>query len=79
MITKSHDKTWLISRVNMIKFTRIGRGIPKYAKYVKDIIANESSLDEFETVALTEECNSRILNKTKLPLNERILEASLFK
>ncbi|XP_055800390.1 uncharacterized protein LOC129869807 [Solanum dulcamara] len=43
------------------------QGIPKYAKFVKDIVANKSKLAEFATVALTEECSSRILNKSKLP------------
>lgn len=42
------------------------QGIPKCAKYVKDIVANKSKLAEFETLALTEECSSRILNKVKL-------------
>ncbi|XP_019246402.1 PREDICTED: uncharacterized protein LOC109226054 [Nicotiana attenuata] len=39
--------------------------VPKYAKYIKDIVANKRRLTEFETVALTEECSSRI--KGKLP------------
>ncbi|XP_016471212.1 uncharacterized protein LOC107793385 [Nicotiana tabacum] len=34
--------------------------VPKYAKYIKDIVANKRRLTEFETVALTEECSSRI-------------------
>ncbi|XP_049387509.1 uncharacterized protein LOC125851820 [Solanum stenotomum] len=42
--------------------------IPKYAKYVKEIVVNKRRLKEYETVALTEECSSRIQNKfpTKL-------------
>ncbi|XP_070050238.1 uncharacterized protein [Nicotiana tomentosiformis] len=39
--------------------------VPKYAKYIKDIVANKRRLTEFETVALTEECISRI--QSKLP------------
>ncbi|XP_009610698.1 uncharacterized protein [Nicotiana tomentosiformis] len=39
--------------------------VPKYAKYIKDIVANKRRLIEFETVALTEECSSRI--QSKLP------------
>ncbi|XP_075107124.1 uncharacterized protein LOC142180098 [Nicotiana tabacum] len=35
------------------------REIPKYAKYIKDIVAHKRKLTEFETVALTEECTSR--------------------
>nr|XP_016472100.1 PREDICTED: uncharacterized protein LOC107794148 [Nicotiana tabacum] len=34
--------------------------VPKDAKYIKDIVANKRRLIEFETVALTEECSSRI-------------------
>ncbi|XP_019240138.1 PREDICTED: uncharacterized protein LOC109220128, partial [Nicotiana attenuata] len=34
--------------------------VPKYAKYIKDIVANKRRLTEFETVALAEECSSRI-------------------
>ncbi|XP_055803470.1 uncharacterized protein LOC129872531 [Solanum dulcamara] len=41
--------------------------IPKYAKFVKDIVVNKSKLAEFVTVALTKEYSSRILNKIKLP------------
>ncbi|XP_070046579.1 uncharacterized protein [Nicotiana tomentosiformis] len=39
--------------------------VPKYAKYIKDIVANKKRLTEFETVALTEEYSSRI--QSKLP------------
>nr|XP_009602796.1 uncharacterized protein LOC104097882 [Nicotiana tomentosiformis] len=39
--------------------------VPKYAKYIKDIVANKRRLNEFKTVALIEECSSRI--QTKLP------------
>nr|XP_016434691.1 PREDICTED: uncharacterized protein LOC107761043 [Nicotiana tabacum] len=43
------------------------REVPKYAKYIKDIVANKRRLTEFETVALTVECTSRI--QQKLPQN----------
>lgn len=36
------------------------QGISKYAKYVKDVVDNKSRLTENETVALIEECSSRI-------------------
>ncbi|XP_070046116.1 uncharacterized protein [Nicotiana tomentosiformis] len=39
--------------------------VTKYAKYIKDIVANKRRLTEFKTVALTEECSSRI--QSKLP------------
>ncbi|KAH0635958.1 hypothetical protein KY289_035873 [Solanum tuberosum] len=35
-------------------------GIPKYAKYVKEIVANKRRLTEYETIALTGECSSKI-------------------
>ncbi|XP_070046948.1 uncharacterized protein [Nicotiana tomentosiformis] len=43
------------------------REIPKYAKYIKDVVDHKRRLTEFETVALTEECTSRVQNK--LPQN----------
>ncbi|XP_016497834.2 uncharacterized protein LOC107816613 [Nicotiana tabacum] len=39
--------------------------VPKYAKYIKDILPNKRRLTEFKTVALTEKCSSRI--QSKLP------------
>ncbi|XP_070032117.1 uncharacterized protein [Nicotiana tomentosiformis] len=39
--------------------------MPKYAKYIKDIVENKRRLTEFETMALTEECSPRI--QSKLP------------
>ncbi|KAK4712830.1 hypothetical protein R3W88_018737 [Solanum pinnatisectum] len=46
------------------------RGIPKYAKYVKEIVANKRRLTEYETVALTEECSSRIQNNLPIKLKD---------
>nr|XP_009626184.1 uncharacterized protein LOC104116921 [Nicotiana tomentosiformis] len=43
------------------------REVLKYAKYIKDIVANKRRLTEFETGALTEKCTSRIQHK--LPQN----------
>ncbi|XP_055806935.1 uncharacterized protein LOC129875693 [Solanum dulcamara] len=37
--------------------------IPKYAKYVKDILANKSRLAEYEMVELIEVCSTKIQNK----------------
>nr|XP_009786098.1 PREDICTED: uncharacterized protein LOC104234255 [Nicotiana sylvestris] len=42
-----------------IPLVDILREIPKYAKYIKDIVAHKRRLTEFEIVALTEECTSR--------------------
>ncbi|XP_019238790.1 PREDICTED: uncharacterized protein LOC109218850 [Nicotiana attenuata] len=44
--------------------------VPKYAKYIKDIMANKRRLTEFETVALTEECSSRIQGKLPQKLKD---------
>ncbi|XP_019246291.1 PREDICTED: uncharacterized protein LOC109225938 [Nicotiana attenuata] len=44
--------------------------VPKYAKYIKDIVANKRRLTEFETVALTEECSSRIQGKLPQKLKD---------
>ena len=46
------------------------QGIPKYAKYVKDIVASKGRLMEYETVALTEECSSRIQNRLPKKLKD---------
>ncbi|XP_070005356.1 uncharacterized protein [Nicotiana sylvestris] len=39
--------------------------VPKYARYLRDIVANKRRHTEFETVALTEECSARV--QSKLP------------
>nr|XP_016487488.1 PREDICTED: uncharacterized protein LOC107807597 [Nicotiana tabacum] len=46
-----------------ISLADILQEMPQYAKYIKDIVANKMGLTEFETVALTEECSSRIQSK----------------
>ncbi|XP_019235408.1 PREDICTED: uncharacterized protein LOC109215752 [Nicotiana attenuata] len=45
--------------------------VPKYAKNIKDIMANKRRLTEFETVALTEECSSRIQSMLPQKLKDR--------
>ncbi|XP_049347854.1 uncharacterized protein LOC125812396 [Solanum verrucosum] len=39
------------------------QSILKYAKYVKDIVANKRRLTKYETIELTKECSSRIKNR----------------
>uniref|UniRef100_A0A1S4CT16 Uncharacterized protein n=1 Tax=Nicotiana tabacum TaxID=4097 RepID=A0A1S4CT16_TOBAC len=39
--------------------------VPKYARYLRDIVANKQRHTEFETVALIEECSARV--QSKLP------------
>ncbi|XP_015168703.1 uncharacterized protein [Solanum tuberosum] len=46
------------------------QGIPKYAKYVKDVVANKNRLTEYATVTLTEECISRIQNRLPIKLKD---------
>ncbi|XP_070054897.1 uncharacterized protein [Nicotiana tomentosiformis] len=46
------------------------REVPKYAKYIKDIVVNKRRLTEFETVSLTEECTSRIQHKLPQKLKD---------
>nr|XP_016499937.1 PREDICTED: uncharacterized protein LOC107818433 [Nicotiana tabacum] len=43
---------------------------PKYAKYIKDIVANKRRLTKFETGALTEECTFRIQHKLPQKLKD---------
>ena len=42
---------------------------PKYAKFLKEPISNKKKLQEFETVTLTKQCSTIILNK--LPLKRK--------
>ncbi|XP_070054018.1 uncharacterized protein [Nicotiana tomentosiformis] len=51
-------------RVNL-PLIEVLQEVPKYAKYLRDIVANKRRLTEFETVVLTEECNTRV--QSKLP------------
>ncbi|XP_060200484.1 uncharacterized protein LOC132628736 [Lycium barbarum] len=37
--------------------------VPRYAKYIKDVVANKRRWTEFETVALTDECSSKVRSK----------------
>ncbi|XP_019236844.1 PREDICTED: uncharacterized protein LOC109217070 [Nicotiana attenuata] len=55
----------ILKQVQINSLIDILQEVPKYAKYIKDIVANKRRLTEFETVALNEECSSRI--QSKLP------------
>ncbi|XP_049384404.1 uncharacterized protein LOC125848534 [Solanum stenotomum] len=46
------------------------QGISKYAKYVKEIVANKRRLSEYEIVAITEKCSSRIQNRLPKKLKD---------
>ena len=43
--------------------------MPKYAKFLKELISNKKKRQEFETVTLTKECSAIITNK--LPLKRK--------
>nr|XP_016510674.1 PREDICTED: uncharacterized protein LOC107827953 [Nicotiana tabacum] len=61
----------LIPKVQLnIPLVDVLHKIPKYAKYIKDIVAHKRRLTEFEIVALTEECTSRIQNKLPQKLKD---------
>lgn len=44
--------------------------VPKYTKYLKNIVTNKNQLIEYATVALTEECISKIQNKLPTKLKD---------
>ncbi|XP_070028845.1 uncharacterized protein [Nicotiana sylvestris] len=61
----------MLSQVQLnIPLVDVLREIPKYAKYIKDIVAHKRRLTDFETVALTEECTSRVQNKLPQKLKD---------
>ncbi|XP_070018784.1 uncharacterized protein [Nicotiana sylvestris] len=51
-------------RVNL-PLVEILQEVPKYARYLRDIVANKRRHTEFETVALTEVCSARV--QSELP------------
>ncbi|XP_049391657.1 uncharacterized protein LOC125856144 [Solanum stenotomum] len=62
---------FLLKQVHInLPLVDILQGIPKYSKYVKDIVANKRRLTEYETVALTEECRSRIQKRLPKKLKD---------
>ena len=46
-----------------IPFAEALAQMPTYVKFLKDILSNKRKLEEFETVALTEECSAILQNK----------------
>ena len=44
--------------------------MPKYAKFLKELITNKKKLQEFETVTLTKECSAIISNKLPLKMKQ---------
>ncbi|XP_075109030.1 uncharacterized protein LOC107807642 [Nicotiana tabacum] len=51
----------ILSQVSVnFPLVEILQEVPKYARYLRDIVANKRRHAEFETVALTEECSARV-------------------
>ncbi|XP_059301823.1 uncharacterized protein LOC132053735 [Lycium ferocissimum] len=59
-VTEQHVEEVVYINIPLVELLQ---EVPKYAKYIKDVVANKRSWTEFETVALTEECNSRVRSK----------------
>ncbi|XP_060183300.1 uncharacterized protein LOC132613294 [Lycium barbarum] len=54
----------LLKQVHInIPLVELLQEVSKYAKYIKDVVANKRRWIEFQTVALTEECSSRVRSK----------------
>ena len=53
-----------------IPFTEALSQMPSYAKFLKEILSNKRKLEEYETVALTEECSAVIQNKLPAKLKD---------
>ena len=52
-----------------IPFTEALEQIPRYVKFMKDILSKKKKLGDYETVALSEECSSILQKKLPLKLN----------
>ncbi|XP_017982375.1 PREDICTED: uncharacterized protein LOC108663286 [Theobroma cacao] len=53
-----------------IPFAEALENMPNYVKFLKDILTKKRKLEDFETVALTEECSTIIQNKLPLKLKD---------
>nr|XP_016449761.1 PREDICTED: uncharacterized protein LOC107774665 [Nicotiana tabacum] len=76
-LRKKNDNHMLHKFLDILKQIRLNiplvdmlREVPKYTKYIKDIVANKRRLTEFETVALAEECTSKIQHKLPQKLKD---------
>ncbi|XP_075081780.1 uncharacterized protein LOC142166423 [Nicotiana tabacum] len=71
VINKQQDQPVQQVQIN-IPLVDIMQEVPKYVKYIRDIVANKMRLAEFETVALTEECISRIQSNIPQKLKDLV-------
>ncbi len=53
-----------------IPFTDAISQLPSYAKFLKEVLSNKRRLEDYETVALTEECSALLQNKLPLKLKD---------
>nr|XP_016508613.1 PREDICTED: uncharacterized protein LOC107826172 [Nicotiana tabacum] len=66
MLKKVMDEQQALSKKVMAEQQALATTeVPKYARYLRDIVANKQRHAEFETVALTEECSARV--QSELP------------
>ncbi|XP_009789701.1 uncharacterized protein [Nicotiana sylvestris] len=63
-------------RVNLA-LVEILQEVPKYARYLRNIVENKRRHTKFETVALTEECNARVQSKLPPKLRSWLVDRSL--
>lgn len=61
-----------------IILVEIWQELPKYAKYIRDIVENKHMMTEFETIALIEEYSSRIQSKLPPKLKDQRSSQSKF-
>ena len=52
-----------------IPLVEVTAQMPKYAKFLKELISSKKKLQEFETITLSKECSAIISNK--LPLKRK--------
>ncbi|XP_070009859.1 uncharacterized protein [Nicotiana sylvestris] len=61
----------MLSHVQLnIPLVHVLHEVPKYAKYIIDIVAHKRRLTKFETVTRTEECTSKVKNKLPQKLKD---------
>ena len=53
-----------------IRFVEALEQMPNYAKFLKDILTKKRRLEEFETVALTQECSQMLQSKIPLKMKD---------
>jgi len=75
---KQNTDKQLSEFVNMFKklhinipFAETLAQMPKYGKFMKDILRNKKKLEDHETVMLNEECSAILSNKLLLELKDR--------